>query len=467
MSTNIKRRILSNLDPYYFLNDISSTPLLISSQKRIRDRDPLEQAILNIAAENKDIQPLTNIPPTYYVEFCIESKSKLHIEYDETIKTRDKTLVYPLSTSYTFLHDDFNTFVVITDVDVERYKYKNFAQVSEYAMIFPKRRTHVLFDPSKYFGLVSGDDHQTIPRILKISIWRDRPEHIEEYMSHMSDKSKPEMIELMEETTLSRYIYVENMFTRDFMESVLYKKDNGPLQRFFDLLEPVESGYIPKSQYEPTYNVQFSMDYLSKQSFIVKSEPFPYLQSGIYYPLINTYGDVIKDLVNFSYEEKLEDKNRFKPTHIKKQVYSTCVCKWIVHEVDDWANKHGGWNKLNSVYADRVKHVHNYLMISCEMIKEQVAELYNLNGLPLVVEHVVFQRYDPSNNHTETIQLFQENQKCIHVQILLTDCSDPIVDSHVLSRGDMLISTGKSGCVVHEVPRYMVAIILKIDLSKR
>ena len=149
----------------------------------------------------------------HYVEFWCKSKfdtHALHVDCDESLKMKGE-YDYPLLSCVTYLNDVTGCPTIITNVDMDSYKYKEFESQTELILSLPVHNKQITFDGSFFHGSTTLDDTQHMDEryIIAINFWKTKPHNIEYYKpnadSEPDNKSsfvrdKP-IINLREDTT--------------------------------------------------------------------------------------------------------------------------------------------------------------------------------------------------------------------------------------------------------------------------
>jgi hypothetical protein len=109
---------------------------------------------------------------------------------------------------------DSNIPFVMTDIDINNYKYKEFKRQSFINIIFPQKNTHVVFDSKKCNGFINSIDNTNNNSIIaiEINVWKNEIDSFNE--PNIIFKSiQPNSIE------------VENILNYHLFDTLLYKKN--------------------------------------------------------------------------------------------------------------------------------------------------------------------------------------------------------------------------------------------------
>ena len=152
--------------------------------------------------------------------------------------------------------------------------------------------------------------------MLFINIW-DKQVVFDDKIILSNDTEIKLLIDNIQFTEESKQqIELNNDFSSDFYENLLYKKDNDCLKFLLMILKD----HVYK-------NFEFT------DTYDIKTEETKKLKIK--------YGDVINDIqdINKSYMKQ----NRFYQRFTTK-VFSNEICNWIINETEDYVNKNG-WDK--------------------------------------------------------------------------------------------------------------------------
>jgi hypothetical protein len=128
-----------------------------------------------------------------YIEFWwkLESdKDCFHYDCDEYLKKTTGTYIHPILSSVTYFNDN-DCPTIITPVDYDLYKYKDFGKLNNIIVSFPRVGKHITFDSKYYHGIsniFSDGDTSSKPRyMLAINLWDRRPQCVDWYSTNCKD----------------------------------------------------------------------------------------------------------------------------------------------------------------------------------------------------------------------------------------------------------------------------------------
>ena len=119
----------------------------------------------------------------YYVEFWCKNKFEtqdLHLDCDESEKKQKYNYIYPLLSCVTYFNDNESP-TVITNINLDNYKYKEFENQTEIFFSFPKSNKQITFNGKYYHGACNLNEIQEEKKryIIAINLWdKKRLQHI-------------------------------------------------------------------------------------------------------------------------------------------------------------------------------------------------------------------------------------------------------------------------------------------------
>lgn len=254
----------------------------------------------------------------HYVEFWFKSKvfnntHELHCDSDEVLK-RNGVYVYPLLSCVTYLNDVASSPTIITNVDMDCYKYKEFESQTEVILSLPVMNKQVTFDGHFFHGsttLFDSQDTTSIVRyIIIINLWDKKPTRDDTHCNDFGKHSivdmntvferNPAIVSVKPDDTIG-YVNVDNtVINYKLFEDMLYVKEYGTCYRFNDLIKKY---HRDNDANITTFN--FRLDNSVKET---KTEPE--LKSNV----IHTFIISLKPEIN----RRLSIVNKLKYTNIKK-----------------------------------------------------------------------------------------------------------------------------------------------------
>ena len=439
----------------------------------------IEKVVYDIAMFHFEKLNIFFDPNEYHIEFwfknIISNNNKLtpdninsfHYDCDENERELNNKQYKPLMSCVSYFNDnDFP--LLLTEIDLEDYKFKNFENKNNIQIIFPKKNKQISFDGTKYHGVVDifnklNDNDNNFERpMLAINLWNKKPLN-SEYFENSSEKEKifgkEDKIVTIEKNNLIKEIELEkNILNFDFYEKMLYDTKNFT---------------IPKEIYELIKNEIDNFD-----NFIISFKN-------------NTTTDTTTD--NQSIICKLNQDinnisifdtdiyNRFIQRFTYKNIFSKNICDWIIFESEEYAKNNDGWTTrrhenypTTDIQIENIKSIFNFVLYSFNDIFTKIKKSYSLNDTILFnITDLFIVKY---NEKTQNKLDLHQDGSFLSINILLNDTKDfegggtYFNDGLTvfLEQGDLVVHSGRvkhSGLPVTKGSRYiLVAFInLKID----
>jgi hypothetical protein len=317
--------------------------------------------------------------------------------------------------------------------------YKNFVRENNIVLVFPKKNTQVSFDGSKYHGEIKLDeiseaDNENERFILAINIWKHKPTNVDFYESRLDVSSKI----YNKTTTMINISNIDEKYTIDaskqFNESMfnklLYKNDISVLSLFKDkILEGL------------TKNIYW-IDILDSSIY-----NYIYNQPQLQLKLL------IKDLENIT-SENINRNNRFLQRFVYEKFFSNDVCKWILHEVNEFGNKHA-WKLCRhqnystvDIHLQILENAFKYCLFAFSNLFKKIYKSYCIpENYTADVKDMFIVKYEV---HGQKSLITHQDGTHLSCNIMLSDTTDyegggTYFDdglSYYLNPGDVLVHSG-------------------------
>jgi hypothetical protein len=443
------------------INEENMTFLLNNKFDNIVEKTVYDIASFHLKKMDKEINETT------FIEFWfkangIPSKS-LHIDCDEYERQINKSQEFatPILSCITYLNDNIYIPTIITDIDKEKYKFKDFnCNESVLYFSFPKKWKHITFNGGKYYHgacQLYDIDEKTERNIFLINIWNKKPlnvpyfnaEHFFFKYAMLYKKEIPTIsylpkIELIIEESNNENIYVtdDNLLTEDFYEKILYNNDYSN-----DIFEKIKS--------KIKCNIQNDIIILSNSKKIDKT----------------------KEGINI-------DERKFCQRFLIQNHFTKDICKWIINEYEEYALLNGGWTKdrhkkypTTDLQAESCKNVFRFIITTfIETISKIILDSYQLKNnddddFDFDFNDIFVVKYE--SGQQEFLEMHTDNSM-ITVNILLSEPNIDFVGGGTFfddeltvnaKIGDMLIHCGKdrhSGLPITSGKRYLLVYFINI-----
>lgn len=429
-----------------------------------KTKDILEYYVYSIA---KNMFKQMNIDDTenYFVEFWWKNNAvhAFHVDCDEELKKTENKYVHPLLSCVNYLNDNVNP-IIITNINVEQYTYKEFDNGS-IILVFPQKNTLLTFYGGNYHGVVNiknKDANDNEDRyVIAINIWKERPHNVEYYISESSlGVDEDDIAELsnitlkMRNRTIKRVSVNDTILDYIFFDNILYK----------NILSIPHIGTILNND---NNNFDSSKVYIMQQKD--KKDEIIIIDNNV-----KNFEKIKADIDNINNEnyDNIQFKNRFLQRFTIKQFLSSDICNWIIHETNAYANIHG-WTKLRhenypttDLPVKVLSNIHGFIKNVVEQsIFFNIIKNYRLPKRDLLsISDIFLVKYSmDSQTHLE----LHQDGEFFSFNILLNKPSDfegggtYFEDGliHTLEQGELLLHCGKlrhAGLPITKGERYLL-----------
>ena len=398
---------------------------------------------------------------THYIEFWCKNNVKLnnfHFDCDEHKKSTENNFVYPLLSNIIYLNNSIYP-TVITDIDLEKYKYKDFQNEKNIMIVFPKKNKHITFDGSKKHGVASifEEDKTNEPRyIIAINLWDKKPTNVEYYQKQLTPKSynnKTQIVNILPCKEVENVIFIKDVLNYDFFENLFYKNKNACLV-FSDLLK---TGFYENDEYI------FKIEEKDEENIIIINEE-----------------KLITDCKNIKTIDNIYSNNRFLQRFVFNNIYSQDTCEWLINESELYAKENGGWTThrhnnypTTDIPIENIKPIFKYVLGTVPNIIKKIYKSYCIpESTSINIVDLFIVKYDKdAQNKLET----HTDGSFISFNIMLssskdyegggTEFNDGI--KMFLDQGEVLVHSGyvkHSGLEVTKGVRYILVGFTSINI---
>lgn len=399
----------------------------------------------------------------YYIEFWCKNKfdtNSLHVDCDEYEKKTHFNYIHPILSCVTYFNENPCP-TIITDVDLDKYKYKEFEKQTEVFLSIPKVNKQITFDGRYFHGssLLSKDDIDKSRYIVAINLWDIKPKNVEYYHSDNNDVICKNdclfTLELHESDT--KIINVsKTVINYQFFEDILYNRNEDACYIFHTLMDK-----------DTISSYKFVFDgLLEKKELDVK--------------LKNTYGDIIDDINEITNEKITLKYNRFLQRFHYTKIYTPDICTFIINECEKYAEKNGGWTiKRHDNYpttdlpVEKISSIFNLILQTMKTVISKIKISYGLDDKMIINFRDLFVvKY--STNAQKSLDMHHDGS-FLSFNILLSDKNDfegggTYFDDGLISnleQGDILVHSSRikhAGLQITKGTRYLLVGFLNIDL---
>ena len=432
----------------------------------------------------------------HFVEFWCKSKfdtHTLHLDCDEKLKKTKGEYEHPLLSCVTYLNDAPNSPTVITNVDLECYKYKEFEEQTEIVLSLPVRNKQITFDGHFYHGSTTlaevdvhelgesdesgeSDERESDDRyIIAINLWNKKPIDVEYYAptatataTFQNDVSLI-TISAMTESNIGSINVSNDVINYNLFNDILYNKKKEACHVFNKLIQKYRLDNTDKDE-NNTKNIttfRFSLDNSIKE----KEKQVE---------LKNKYGDIMDDFKAIM-DKTIDLKyNRFLQRFIYPNIYSSDVCNYIVGECERYASNNGGWTvdrhiayPTTDLPVDKIPSIFGLVLETLKTITKCISTSYGLDDKMVInVNDLFVVKY----SHEAQNQLEMHcDGSFLSFSILLNDVSEfegggTYFDDGLtcrLNKGEMLLHSSQikhSGLPITKGHRYLLVGFMDIDM---
>jgi len=449
-------------------NNVNKSTKLLDLSKSLLS--PYEKFVYDTASYHFkrlsiDINNLNN----YYVEFWCKNKfetHRLHVDCDEYEKMTKLNYIHPLLSCVTYFNDN-NCPTIITNIDMDTYKYKEFENQTELFLSMPKCNKQITFDGKYYHGstLLDNSFKNDSRYIIAINLWDKKPKNVDYYINetdanNISKEDQCFQVKIEKEIDSTNTINVcKKTINYNLFEDILYNGNENAMNIFKE-------------------HINFENSEKSCFKFVLDST---IERKEINVKLKNKYGDIIDDINEIMNEKANLKYNRFLQRFHYTKVYTPDICRYIINESEKYALNNGGWTtKRHNNYpttdlpVERIASIFGLILETLHTIVKKVKKSYGLKDDMVVNIHDLFivKYKDNEQNYLD----MHCDGSFLSFNILLSDTADfegggTYFDDGLtayLEQGDILIHTSRikhAGLPITKGTRYLLVGFLNIDLT--
>lgn len=405
--------------------------------------------------------------------------NSFHYDCDEYEREINNKQYKPLLSCVNYFND--NEFpLLLTDIDLEEYKFKKFENKNSLQIIFPKKNKQFTFDGTKYHGIVdifnklNNDTDTDFERyMLAINLWNRKPLNIDYYTNAYENAnntqfSKEDKIVTIESNNLIKELVLEkNILDFDFYEKMLYNK-----RKF---LIPEEISELVKN--EMTINNEFNNFKITYK----KCDDSLTEKNGNFSKMVKDI-NIINTIDNSNNKIDIQDVfyNRFIQRFNYNKLFSKNICEWIIFESEEYVKNNGGWTTrrhenypTTDIPVEKIKNIFNFVLFSFTDIFNKIKKSYCFTEeVSFNIKDLFIVKYDEQMQNKLDLH---HDGSFLSINILLSDTkefegggtyfNDGL--TVFLEQGDVLVHSGKvkhSGLPVTKGTRYIMVAFVVIDV---
>ena len=453
--------------------------------------DLIEKVVYEISMFHFERLNIIFDPNEHFIEFWFKNTifknsdsyphniNSFHYDCDENEKKLNNKQFKPLLSCVNYFND--NEFpLLLTDIDLEEYKFKKFENKNNIQIIFPKKNKQITFDGTKYHGIVdifnklNNDTDTDFERyMLAINLWNRKPLNIDYYTNDYENTnntqfSKEDKIVTIESNNLIKELVLEkNILDFDFYEKMLYNK-----RKF---LIPEEISELVKN--EMTINNEFNNFKITYK----KCDDSLTEKNGNFSKMVKDIS-IINTIDNSNNKIDIQDVfyNRFIQRFSYNKLFSKNVCEWLIFESEQYAKNNGGWTTrrhesypTTDIPIEKIKSIFNFVLFSFTDIFNKIKKSYCFTEeVSFNIKDLFIVKYDEQMQNKLDLH---HDGSFLSINILLSDPKDfegggtYFNDGLTvfLEQGDVLVHSGKvkhSGLPVTKGTRYIMVAFVVIDV---
>jgi len=463
----------------YLSNNKCTNTYLLDISKDINSYDLLEQYVYNIALfhfnrlnNNNDININNN-----FIEFWWKTSpdtDNFHLDCDEYIKKTEGKYIHPLLSCVTYFNNYYCP-TIITDIDFENYKYKEFNNKTTIYMSFPRQGKHLTFDSKLFHGIsnVFNDDNKSASRyMLAINLWNTKPTNIHYYNSNNKNNI------IIDNTNINNKINISHCISDNLFKKITVDKDLINFNLFEKLLYKkeinlfLEFGKLINKDELLIDNIISCIKFVRNDNKEIEE-----LENS----LKNKYGNIIDDINEIMNTSTPIKYNRFLQRFYYNNIYSPDICRYIINESEKYAAANGGWTtKRHNNYpttdlpVEKISSIFGLVLETLHTIVIKVKKCYGLLDDMLINIHDLFVvKY--RDNEQSYLEMHRDGS-FLSFNILLSNTTDfegggTYFDDGLttyLEQGDILIHSSRikhAGLPITKGTRYLLVGFLNIDFK--
>ena len=422
---------------------------------------------LNIDIEKND----------YWVEFWCKNNFDthcLHVDCDEYEKRTKLDYIYPLLSCVTYFNDNPCP-LIITNIDMNIYKYKEFETQNKIFLSTPKRNKQVTFDGRFFHGstILSENDKNNSRYMIAINLWDKKPINVDYYCNetinicenkqHIFTKKETIFTLDIQENAVETINVDKSIINYNFFENILYDYNETACYVFDKLIY--------------SRNTSTNTNMITSYMFVIDNT---LEKKELELKLKNTYGDIVDDINEIMNETIKLKYNRFLQRFSFAKVYTPDICRFIITECEKYAENNGGWTtKRHHNYpttdlpVEKISSIFGLIMETMRSIVVKLKKCYCLHEkIAINFSDLFVVKYrENGQNYLD----MHHDGSFLSFNILLSDTNDfngggtyfdDGLTTH-LEQGDILIHSSRirhAGLPITKGTRYLLVGFINIDI---
>ncbi len=385
--------------------------------------------------------------------------SEFHIDCDEHIKFKTPlNLKLPSLSNIFYINDNNLSPTLITEIDLEKYMYKEFNHEKFIGISVPKKNKLITFNGTNYHGVLHNCKFNNPRYIIAFNIWKSHVPLKLDFFRHddklpnIYDKNE-NLLNINNQSNIKTIEVSSSLFKYNFFEEILYNSGNDIYNN--PLLGDIYKILKEKTISDSTLLLKKDSEYDKKISELKNNNEN------------NDCKNHLNEIIEFIDNDKPPNYlNRFlQRFHIPKYIDKS-FCNLIIKESEkmDWTtNRHDNY-PTTDIPVNSLTNIKQYLYELCEQIIILTNEKYNLSEINLKINDLFVVKYeDTQQSHLK----FHTDGSIISFNILLNNNTEfqgggtYFNDGLTINpnQGDLIIHSGKikhAGIPLKDGKRYLL-----------
>jgi len=287
----------------------------------------------------------------WHIEFGFNSYNPKSQNIKSTVTYNNEQLpLHPYLTSLSYTRN--NNPHILTNIDSEKYNYKQFGTDTEITLSLPEKNKHITFESKYYYGDVnsfeSSVDGDNIDKYLIIHLWKNiKPNDLSYYnppTEYADDFDSDTRIITIHKSCVCNIPVSEKIINYELVNNILYHNKNDSCDVFKKFIDT-----------DNKYNNAKSTTFKFNHDIVVQKKEKKQ-------ELTDKHGDIVDDFINIVDSDYGIKYNRFLQRFVYTNVYSSDICSYIIKSCELHATENNGW--------ETKKH-HNYPISYISIEKKQ------------------------------------------------------------------------------------------------
>jgi len=352
------------------------------------------------------------------IEFCFKT------QFNNNLVLESYENEIPILKTLTFLNESEN-FSIISNINNENYKFKNFDNEKNICLCFHKKLHHLSFDGGNFFhtdlvkNINSSSEYNNL--ILSINIWNNNLINKKIFDSELiHDNFYDDNILSINEKNNIKIIKLENKQKYDnFFEKIFYLK-------YYDL-------------YNDLYN-EINQEYYLNDNFIFN---------------FSNFNNNINKIENISIKQPINTSSKkFIQRFNYKNFYNTFSCNWLINEINNYIKNNEEFiNNKNKINIEGINNILNFVLFSFQQIIKFLCISYSIdeNNNEFEISDIFIIKNNPNINNDNLDDIsnnYVQDKSSLSIKILLNNnftggnlnFDDDLI--YYLEKGELLIHNG-------------------------